>query len=255
MREAAVLITIKSNDEIVKMRESGRIVGETLKLVESMIKPGVTTKELDKAAYDYIVSKGAVPSFLNYRGYPATINASVNCEVIHGIPGNRRIKEGDIISIDVGALKHGFHGDAARTFPVGKVSEDAVKLINTTRECFFAGMKFARAGNHLYEISQAIQNYVEERGFSVVRDFIGHGVGKNLHEAPDVPNYKPKGRGPLLVPGMTIAVEPMVNAGGYEVIILPDGWTVETKDKSLSAHYENTLLITEGEPEFLTLID
>lgn len=247
-------ITIKTPVEINKMRAAGRICAETLKLLESLAAPGVSTKALDKAAYDYIISKGAKPSFLGYRGYPASINASVNEEVIHGIPGIRKLKDGDILSIDAGVCLDGFHADAARTFAIGGISPDAERLIKVTQDSFYAGLGVAKAGMHVYEISAAIQKKVEENGFSVVRDFTGHGVGRHLHEPPDVPNYKPKGRGPALAPGMTIAIEPMVNTGGYQVVILDDDWTVVTEDGSLSAHYENTVLITDGEPEILTVL-
>jgi methionyl aminopeptidase len=248
------LIIIKSADEISKMREAGRIVAGALEKLSGMAVPGMTTAEMDRAAKDYLKSKGAVPSFLGYRGYPASINTSVNNQVIHGIPGQRKLADGDIISIDIGAYKNGFHGDAARTFPVGKVKAQALELINITRECFLEGIKAAVSGGHVHDISRAVQDHAERGGYSVVREFIGHGVGRKLHEPPDVPNYKPKGRGPLLVKGMTLAVEPMVNAGGYDIKVLEDGWTVVTADGSLSAHYENTIVITGGEPELLTVL-
>jgi len=253
------MILIKSPKEIEYMRESGRIVALALAEMEKAIKPGITTRELDKIATDVLKQNGAIPSFKGQEGfegskpYPATICASVNNQVIHGIPGDYALKEGDIISIDMGALKNGYHGDAARTFGVGKISEEAQKLIEVTKQSFFEGMKFAKHGNRVSDISHAVQTYAESNGCSVVREFVGHGVGAELHEDPQVPNYGKPGRGPRLTKGMVIAVEPMINQGGYDIEILKDGWTVVTKDGSLSAHYENTVLITDGEPEFLTL--
>ena len=247
-------ITIKNEKQIEYMKIAGRITGETLNLLETKIDVGISTKELDKIAEDYIRSKGAVPSFKGYGGFPASICASVNEEVIHGIPGKKILKNGDIISIDVGAYINGFHGDAARTFIVGDVSDEAKKLIEVTRQSFFEGIKFAKEGSHLHQISAAVQEYVESNGFSVVRDYVGHGIGSDMHEAPQIPNYKTNSRGPRLCKGMTLAIEPMVNAGDFKVKVLADKWTVVTKDKRLSAHYENTILITDGEPEILTLV-
>ena len=247
-------ITIKNKKQIEYMRIAGRITGEVLNLLESKVCEGITTKELDRIAEEYIRGQGAVPSFKGYSGFPASICTSVNEEVIHGIPGKRKLKNGDIISIDVGAYINGFHGDAARTFVVGEVSLEAKKLIDVTRESFFEGIKFAKSGNHLYEISSAIQQYVESNGFSIVREYVGHGIGSDMHEAPQIPNYKTGGRGPRLCEGMTLAIEPMVNAGDCKVKVLADKWTVVTKDKKLSAHYENTVLITGGEPELLSFI-
>ena len=253
------MISIKSPKEIEYMRESGRIVALALAEIEKAIKPGITTRELDKIATDVLKQNGAIPSFKGQEGfegskpYPATICASVNNQVIHGIPGEYTLKEGDIISIDMGALKNGYHGDAARTFGVGNISEEAQKLIDVTRGSFFEGMKFAKHGNRVSDISHAVQTYAESFGFSVVREFVGHGIGSELHEDPQVPNYGKPGRGPRLSKGMVIAVEPMINQGRYDIDILKDGWTVVTKDGSLSAHYENTILITDGEPELLTL--
>lgn len=247
-------IKIKKERHIAAMRIAGRITGETLNLIERELKPGMTTKELDKMAEEYIRAQGAVPSFKGLYGYPASICASVNNEIIHGIPGNRVLQEGDIISIDTGAYINGFHGDAARTFAVGKISAQAQRLIDVTKESFFRGIEFAKSGNHLIDISSAIQDYVEENGFSVVRDYVGHGIGREMHEDPNVPNYRFGSRGPRLISGMTLAIEPMVNAGNYKVKRLSDGWTVVTKDGSLAAHYENTVLITDGEPELLTLV-
>ena len=217
-----------------------------------MVKPGVTTQEIDRAVEQFIRSQGAVPSFLNYSGYPASACISVNDEVIHGIPGKRVLQEGDIVSVDVGAYIGGFHGDCAATFPCGKISPEAEDLIRVTRESFFEGIKMAKEGHRLMDISAAIQMYVESRGYSIVREFVGHGIGTHLHESPEVPNYGRPGRGPRLLRGMTLAIEPMVNAGEAGVMQLSDGWTVKTLDGKLSAHYENTILITDGEPEILT---
>lgn len=248
------MITIKSKSEIEKMRLACKITGEVLREIEKHIKPGVTTKQLDKIAYNYIVSRGAKPSFLNYNGFPGSICASRNDEVVHGIPStNASLAEGDIISIDVGAYIDGFHGDAARTFPVGKVSDEAMRLIEVTKQSFFEGVKYAVHGGKVGDISAAIQEYVEKNGFSVVRDLVGHGIGKNLHEDPNVPNFGKAGKGVKLAAGMTLAVEPMVNAGEYDVCVLEDDWTVVTEDGSLSAHYENTILITKDACEILTL--
>ena len=248
------MITIKSKSEIEKMRLACKITGDVLKEIEKHIKPGVTTKQLDKIAYNYIVSRGAKPSFLNYNGFPGSICASRNDEVVHGIPStNASLAEGDIISIDVGAYIDGFHGDAARTFPVGKVSDEAMRLIEVTKQSFFEGVKYAVHGGKVGDISAAIQEYVEKNGFSVVRDLVGHGIGKNLHEDPNVPNFGKAGKGVKLAAGMTLAVEPMVNAGEYDVCVLEDDWTVVTEDGSLSAHYENTILITKDACEILTL--
>jgi len=248
------MITIKSKSEIEKMRIAGKITGDALKLIEKHIKPGVTTYELDKIAFDFIKKQGATPSFLNYNGFPGSICASPNSQVVHGIPSkNVVLKEGDIISIDIGAYINGYHSDAARTFPVGKVSPEAQRLIDVTRQSFFEGIKYATHGAKLGDVSAAIQEYVENNGYSVVRDMVGHGIGKNLHEDPSVPNYGKRGKGVRLAQGMVLAIEPMVNAGGYEIVVLDDDWTCETEDGSLSAHYENTVVITKGECEILTL--
>ncbi len=246
-------ISIKSGDEIALMRKAGEIVANTHLLLEKEIRAGITTKELDRIAEEYIRSQGAIPSFKGYHGYPGSINTSINEEVIHGIPGLRKLKDGDIISIDIGAMYKGYHGDAARTHPVGQVSEEALRLIAVTKQSFFEGIRFAKAGCHLFEISGAIQSYVESNGFSVVREWVGHGVGSQLHEDPEIPNYKPPSRGPRLAAGMTFAVEPMVNVGGHATRVLSDNWTVVTMDKKWSAHYENTILLKDGEPEILTL--
>jgi len=248
------MITIKSKSEIEKMRIAGKITGDALKLIEKHIRPGVTTAELDKIAFDFIKKQGATPSFLNYNGFPGSICASPNSQVVHGIPSkNVVLKEGDIISIDMGAYIGGYHSDAARTFPVGKISPEAQRLIDVTRESFFEGIKYATHGAKLGDVSAAIQEYVENNGYSVVRDLVGHGIGKNLHEDPSVPNYGTKGKGVRLAQGMVLAIEPMVNEGRYDVVVLDDDWTVETEDGSLSAHYENTVVITKGECEILTL--
>lgn len=248
------MITIKSRSEIEKMRVAGKLTGDALKLVEQHIRPGVTTWELDKLAYDFIKKHGATPSFLHYNGFPASICASPNSSVVHGIPSkNVVLQEGDIISIDMGVCKDGYHGDAARTFAVGKISAEAQRLIDVTKQSFFEGIKHATHGAKLGDVSAAIQEYVESNGYSVVRDLVGHGIGKNMHEDPNVPNYGHKGKGLKLAQGMTLAIEPMVNAGDWEVVVLDDDWTVETADGSLSAHYENTVLITKGECEILTL--
>ena len=249
------MIAIKNGHELERMRKACKITAAARALAGDMVKPGVTTKEIDKAVHDYIVSQGAKPSFLNYNGFPASACISVNSTVIHGIPGGYILREGDIVSIDVGAYYKGFHGDCAATFACGAISTDAQKLIDVTRQSFFEGMKFAKMGFRVQDISHAIQTYVESNGFSIVRSFVGHGVGRQLHEEPEVPNFGHPGRGPRLVKGMTIAVEPMVNAGTHEVRIQKDGWTVLTADGKLSAHYENTVLITDGEPEILTVTE
>ena len=247
-------ITIKSEHEIELMREAGRILSIVHQELADYIKPGISTFDIDKKGHDIIKSFGCTPSFLNYNGYPASICVSVNDEVVHGIPTKKRIlHEGDIVSLDAGVIYKGYHSDAARTHAVGEVSEEAKRLIQVTKESFFEGIKLAKAGNHLHQISKTIQDYVESHGFSVVRDLVGHGVGKNLHEDPQVPNFKERGRGPLLTKGMTLAIEPMVNAGAFDVWWLEDDWTLVTKDGSLSAHYENTVLITDGEPELLSI--
>lgn len=248
-------VTIKSNREIELMREAGKILAIVHNELEKAIKPGITTKQIDKLGEEIIRSYGCIPSFLNYNGYPASICVSVNDEVVHGIPNKKRILlEGDIVSLDAGVIYKGYHSDAARTHAVGQISNEAQKLIDVTRESFYEGIKYAKAGNHLYDISKAIQNYVESHGFSVVRDLVGHGIGKELHEEPQVPNFKQKGRGLRLQKGMTLAIEPMVNMGAYDVWWLEDDWTVVTQDESLSAHYENTVLITDGEPEILSVL-
>lgn len=249
------MISVKTERELEVMRRAGRITAQARALAGSMVRPGVTTKEIDKAVHDFIVSQGAKPSFLNYAGYPASACISVNDVVIHGIPDGRVLREGDIVSVDVGAYWGGFHGDCAATFACGKISPEAEKLIAVTRQSFFEGIQFARQGYRISDISHAVQTYVEANGFSVVRAFVGHGIGEQMHEAPEVPNFGAPGRGPRLIRGMTIAVEPMVNQGTYDVRVLKDKWTTVTVDGKLSAHYENTVLITDGEPEILTVTE
>jgi methionyl aminopeptidase len=248
------MIIIKSQREIELMRKAGEITALTLEEIQRHIKPGITTMELDKIAEEFILSNQATPTFKGYRGFPASICTSINEEVVHGIPGLRTLKDGDIISIDVGALFQGYNGDAARTFPVGNVEADAMRLIEVTKQSFFEGIAYAKQGFRLSDISHAVQNYVDDHNYSVVRDYVGHGIGQNMHEDPQIPNFGPPGKGPRLRPGMTLAIEPMVNVGGYEVFTLENKWTVVTKDGSLSAHYENTIAITDGEPEILTMI-
>ena len=247
------MIAIKNERELALMRQACKITAAARALAGEMVRPGVSTKEIDKAVYDYIVSQGARPSFLNYNGFPASACISVNNTVIHGIPGDYVLQEGDIVSVDVGAFSQGFHGDCAATFPCGAVSTKAEKLIHVTKQSFYEGIRFAKRGHRVSDISHAIQTYVESNGYSVVRSFVGHGVGAQLHEEPEVPNFGAPGRGPRLIPGMTLAIEPMVNAGTHDVRILKDGWTTVTADGKLSAHYENTVLITDGEPEILTV--
>lgn len=248
------MVTIKSEREIQLMKHAGQILGNTLKLLEESVKPGITTAELDKIAYEYIKSNDSIPSFKGYNGFPASICASVNNEVVHGIPDNRVLREGDIIGIDAGVCYGGYHADAARTFGVGEISPAAKKLIEVTKESFFKGIEKAKHGARIGDISAAVQTFVEGNGYSVVRDLIGHGIGSSLHEEPDVPNYGTAGRGMRLIKGMTIAVEPMVNVGGYEIRLLKNGWTYVTKDNTLSAHYENTIVITDSGCDVITLI-
>jgi len=235
------------------MREAGRILSIVHQEMEKIIRPGISTMDINRKGEEVIRSFGCIPSFLNYQGYPASICVSVNDEVVHGIPNKKRIlKEGDIVSLDAGVIYKGYHSDAARTHGVGRISEENQRLIDVTRQSFFEGIKYAKAGNHLFEISKAIQDYAEANGYGVVRDLVGHGVGKELHEEPQIPNFKPIGRGMKLRPGMTLAIEPMINIGTYEVWVLEDDWTVVTQDSLNSAHYENTILITDGEPELLS---
>ncbi|MCT8976488.1 type I methionyl aminopeptidase [Clostridium sp. CX1] len=249
------MIIIKNDKEIEYMREAGKIVANTLLRLEEVIRPGITTAELDIIAEEYITKQGAKPSFKGYYGFPASICASVNKEVVHGIPSNKVIlQEGDIISIDCGAVLNGYHGDAARTFAVGKISDKAQQLIDVTKESFFRGVKKAVIGNKLTDISAEIQKYAESFGYSLVRDYVGHGIGKDMHEDPEVPNFGRPGRGPKLCRGMVLAIEPMVNIGNYHVRVESNDWTVVTEDGSLSAHYENTVAILDDGPEILTLV-
>lgn len=247
-------VTIKSAREIELMRESCRILSEVHDRLKEAIRPGISTWDIDALGESLIRSYGCEPNFLNYNGYPASICVSVNEEVVHGIPKKERIlQEGDIVSLDAGLIYKGYHSDAARTYPVGQVSEEVSKLIEVTRQSFFEGIKYAKAGNHLYDISNAIDRYVSQFGYGIVRDLVGHGIGTHLHEDPQIPNFKQWKRGIRLQPGMTLAVEPMINMGSRYVEWLSDDWTVVTEDGAPSAHYENTILITEGEPEILTL--
>lgn len=249
------MILIKTDHEIEHMRKAGRIVGDTLKILQEAVKPGITTAELDSIAEEYIRKCGSVPSFKGYYGFPYSLCTSLNSEVVHGMPSKEVVlKEGDILSVDCGAIFEGFHGDAARTFPVGKISEEAQQLIDVTRESFFKGVEKAVIGNRLTDISHAIQEYAESFGYSMVRDYVGHGIGRNMHEDPEVPNFGRPGRGPKLMKGMVLAIEPMVNMGDFHVKVLSNDWTVVTVDGSLSAHYENTVAITENGPELLTLV-
>ena len=247
------MIVLKTGRELKIMREACRISAEALKLAGSAVEPGVTTAELDRIAEKYILSQGATPNFKNYNGYPATACISINNEVIHGIPSKKRvIQAGDIVSIDLGAKFEGYHGDNAATFACGDVSAEAKRLMDTTRESLYEGISAAVSGGRLGDIGAAIQQYVEKRGYSVVRQFVGHGIGTQLHEAPEVPNFGTHGRGIRLMPGMTLAIEPMINMGCYDVKVMPDGWTVLTKDGSLSAHFEHTIVITPDGPQIMT---
>ncbi|MGN0363608.1 MAG: type I methionyl aminopeptidase [Bilifractor sp.] len=247
-------VTIKNSLEIKAMRKSNRLLQEVFAGLRNVIRPGVSTWEINHEGERLIRDLGGVPNFLNYSGYPASICTSINEEVVHGIPKrNRILQEGDIISIDAGLIYNGYHSDAARTYAVGRISREAQDLIDVTRQSFFEGIKYARAGHHLNEVCSAIGNYATAKGYGVIRDLCGHGIGREMHEDPQIPNFDQKARGIRLQPGMTLAIEPMITAGSYEVEWLADGWTVVTKDRSLSAHYENTILITDHEPEILTL--
>ena len=247
-------VTIKSEHEIELMREAGRLLAMMHEELHKEIKPGMSTWDIDHLGETIIRDYGCTPNFLNYNGYPASVCTSVNDEVVHGIPSKKRIlQEGDIISLDCGLIYKGYHSDAARTWGVGEISAEAQRLIDVTKQSFFEGIKFAKEGNHLYEISKAIQDYAEGFGYSIVRDLVGHGIGTNLHEDPQIPNFKPKGRGLKLQAGMTLAIEPMINQGVYDVEWLDDDWTVVTADGKLSAHYENTVLVTKDGCEILTL--
>ena len=249
-------IVIKSARDIELMRKAGRIAAGARSVARQMIEPGVTTRAINKEVFNYIRKSGAEPTFLGYNGYPASACISVNDQVIHGIPGPRKLLAGDIVSVDVGATYQGFVGDCAGTFPCGQCPEEALRLIRETRQSFFEGIRYARQGYRVSDISAGVQSYAESKGYGVVRDYVGHGVGAKMHEDPEVPNYVQHGRGsPRLFKGMTIAVEPMINMGTWEVKVLSDGWTVVTADGGLSAHYENSILITDGEPEILTMAD
>jgi len=246
------MIYIKSRNEIETMRQAGKIVAQTHELLKKAIRPGITTKELDEIAETFIIKQGAIPAFKGYGGFPASICTSINHEVVHGIPGVKTLEDGDIISIDIGALYDGYYGDAAKTHGVGEISQEAQRLIEVTRQSFYEGIKYATEEYRLSDISHAIQTYVEQQGFSVVRNYVGHGIGTEMHEEPQIPNYGPAGKGPRLKAGMVLAIEPMINIGTYEVKVLADGWTVVTLDGKYSSHYEHTIAITEGEPEILT---
>jgi methionyl aminopeptidase len=252
------MISVKTPREIDLMREAGKVAAGILNTVEKYIKPGITTEELDRIAEDYVLSQNAKPAFKGYgfdkkHLFPATICLSIDDQVVHGIPGSRRLEEGQVLSVDVGAVKNGYYGDAAKTFAVGKISDEKNKLMEVTEKALRLGIENAVAGNHVEDISQAIQDYVEQNGFSVVRDLVGHGIGTKLHEDPPVPNYGKRGRGPLLRNGMTLAIEPMVNAGSYEVHTAKDGWTVYTSDGKPSAHFEHTIVLNNEKPEILTV--
>ena len=249
------MITIKSKHELKIMQKAGQISKAALLAAGDLVAPGVTTRQLDEAARRVIEKAGAKPAFLGYGGFPATICCSINDEVIHGIPGDRVIQEGDIVSIDTGAIYEGYYGDNAATFGAGKISEEAQKLIDVTRQSFYEGIKFARKGQRISDISHAIGAYCEARGYGVVREFVGHGIGTKMHEAPEIPNFGVPGHGPRLMPGMTLAIEPMINAGKKEVHVLADGWTVKTNDGSLSAHFEHSVAITPDGPVILTQPD
>ena len=250
------LISIKSPNEIRLMRRAGRVTAQARALAGSMVRPGVSTLEIDHAVRKFIESQGGTPSFLNYAGYPGSACISVNVVVIHGIPSRHIVlREGDIVSVDVGACIDGFHGDCAATYACGQISDEARRLIEVTQQSFWEGIQFARVGYRVSDISHAVQAYVEPFGYSLVRDYVGHGVGAKLHEPPEVPNFGPAGHGPRLMAGMTLAVEPMVNQGTWEIQVMKDGWTVKTADGKLAAHYENSILITDGDPEVLTVTE
>ena len=246
------MITLKSSHEIQLMRQAGKITAAARALAGAMVAPGVTTREIDRAVYRFIRSKGAEPSFLGYNGFPASVCISVNDEVIHGIPGKRVLREGDIVSVDVGAFKDGYHGDCAGTYPCGRIDREAQRLIDVTRQCFFEGLKYAREGYRLPDLSGAIQRYVEANGFSVVREYVGHGIGRDMHEDPNVPNFGRRRTGLKLVPGMVLAIEPMVNMGTRRTVQGADGWEVRTRDGKPSVHFEKTVAITEDGPVILT---
>lgn len=245
-------ITIKTAEQIGKMREAGKLLAQVEAMLAKTVTPGITTAYLDRLAEDYIRSHGGIPSFKGYGGFPSTLCTSINEEVVHGFPSQRILKEGDILSVDMGCILKGYHADMARTYAVGSISPEAQRLIAVTKQSFFEGIALAKDGNHLNEVGAAIQRYVEKNGFSVVRAYVGHGIGTKLHEPPEIPNYKTLSKGIRLQRGMTLAIEPMVNMGDYNVRLQKDGWTAVTKDGKLAAHYENTILVTDGEPEILT---
>lgn len=247
-------IHIKTREQIEKMSVAGEILAKLDEILKKEVRHGVTTKELDTIAEEYIRSQGAIPSFKGYGGFPAAICTSVNDEIVHGIPGERKLKQGDIISIDMGSYIGGYHADAARTYAVGDIAPEAQNLIDVTKQSFFEGIRYAKEGCHLNDIGTAIQKYVEANGFSVVREYVGHGIGRKLHEDPSIANYKEHRRGVMLKKGMVLAIEPMVNMGSHQLKVLKDGWTAVTKDGLYAAHYENTVVITNGEPEILTLL-
>lgn len=250
------MIILKSNAEIEKMRAAGSVVAAALVAIRESIVPGkTTTADLDRLAEEFLESSGAIPSFKGYRGYPTVLCVAVNEEVVHGIPGPKVLNEGDIIGVDLGAIVDGYHGDSAITIPIGEVSSEAARLLKVARGSLFSGIRQARVGNRLTDISNAIQQYAESHGYSVVRDLVGHGIGRDLHEDPQVPNFGRPGRGPRLEAGMTLAIEPMVNLGGHQVEGLPDRWTVVTRDRRLSAHFEHTVAVTKSGPDILTLQD
>ncbi len=249
------MIILKSAEEIAAMRRAGRVVAEAHALVRELVKPGITTWDLDQAVEEFLLKQNAVPAFKGYQGYPASICASVNEVVVHGIPSREVVlEEGSIVSIDIGAFVDGFCGDSAWTYPVGDVAPEIQRLLTVAEEALFLGIDQAQVGNRLSDISHAVQSHVEAHGFSVVRDFVGHGIGRQMHEAPQIPNFGPPGRGPRLKPGMTLAIEPMVNVGGYQVEVLADNWTVVTRDKCWSAHFEHTVAVTDGGPVVLTVL-
>lgn len=248
------MIILKTRREIEIMRKAGRLVAQSHELVRKYIKPGVTTKELDQMVEDFLRSQNAIPTFKGYGGFPYSICASVNEEVVHGFPSSRKLIEGDIVSIDIGATFEGYVGDSAKTFLVGEVDDEKRRLVEATRQSFYEGIKFAKTSYRLSDISHAVQQYAESQGFSVVRDYVGHGVGKNMHESPQIPNFGKPGKGPRLQVGMVLAIEPMINAGTYNVKVLDNNWTVVTTDGKPSAHYEHTVAITDGEPELLTVL-
>lgn len=248
------MIILKSKREVEKLREAGRVVAQTHAFLKELIEPGITTGELDRRAEEFLRKQGSIPAFKGYGGFPGSICASINEEVVHGIPGKKQLKNGDIISLDIGSIVDGYYGDSAKTHPVGEITEENQKLIDVTRQSFYEGLKFAKVGFRLSDISNAIQTYAEENDFSVVRDFVGHGIGQEMHEEPQIPNFGPAGKGPRLREGMVLAIEPMINAGTYRVKVLEDNWTVITCDGKNSAHYEHTIAITDDEPSILSLL-